>query len=114
MANIRCQAHWDPEQKKVVKTYQILSAGPEDKIHIVTSDAAPIVLKATAWEGEPLGLDKTQDASGNVLYQVPKVPEGPLMVANPAYLPAFLKLECGTIDENGKFVSWGGLGPDGT
>jgi hypothetical protein len=115
MANIECQLHWDGVNKKVVKTYKILSTDSRDHVTFSTSDTGPflIVCKNSSL-AEELGLEKAPDANGQQdLYQVKKSkPAPPLKPDEKAFLPDWLKLQCGTL-VNGTFELWGGVGPDG-
>ena len=111
MAELICELHWDPNAKKVVKTYHVLSTGSSDKIRFTTTDSTPFIIQTTdATLAKGLGLTEAPDAKESDLYQVP-----PPIHIRPdlKHLPAWLLLQCGTLDDKGKFVSWGGVGPDG-
>ena len=127
MAKLLCQLHWDDKTETVVKTYQVLSTGPKDSIELVTRDADPFIIKTTnARLAKKLGLTKASNADGKDLYQVKKILEiapqkiepvqtgrAPISpTPKPASLPPWLKLKCGGL-KDGKFDSWGGVGPDG-
>jgi hypothetical protein len=126
MATLLCQVHWDPKAKKVVKTYDVLEAGPKDnKIRFITRDSQPFIIQIrneglASW----LGLKKAKNADGlKDLYQVKKAPppkvkktaSAQVKKAGPWVKTLAPKppLPCGTLVK-GKYVPWGGagLGPD--
>ena len=120
MAELLCKLHWDG--KKVVKTYHVLSTGPNDKVTLITSDTKPFIIQSTdATLAGQLGLTPAPNAKGPNLYQVKKAGPDPSaeiakmkkMATPAASRPAWLKLKCGTLDKNGQLLSWGGVGPDG-
>jgi hypothetical protein len=113
MAELICQLHWDPNAKEVVKTYRVLSTGPDDRIKFITADSEPFIIQAEdAQLAKDLGLEKALNAKEPDLYQVPP-PEAVHPRRPPEHLPAWLLLQCGTLDQDGKFVLMGGVGPDG-
>jgi hypothetical protein len=113
MAELICQLHWDPNAKEVVKTYRVLSTGPNDKIKFTTADSEPFIIQADdAQLAKDLGLDEAPNANEPDLYQVPP-PEAVQPHRPPGHLAAWLLLQCGTLDKDGKFITWGGVGPDG-
>jgi hypothetical protein len=118
MAKLLCQLHWDPKKNKVVKTYQVLSTGPKDTIQFTTRDSRPFLIDCkNARLAKQLGLEKAPNVDGHVLYKVGKAAPPAKTAApstkKPARLPSWLLLKCGTLGEDGKFESWGGVGPDG-
>jgi hypothetical protein len=104
MATLECQLGWDG--KNVTKTWKVLSIGSNDSVQLVTNGSTPFIIKATnAKLAEQLGLEKTSNGYEAKAPAVkPRVSLG--------RLPAWLKWKCGTL-VNGKFKSWGGLGPKG-
>jgi hypothetical protein len=107
MAKLVCQVDWNPDKNMVTKTWKVLSLGPNDSVQLVTTDSTPFIVKATnAKLAGKLGLVKTPNG-----YEVKTAPATKPRLKL-GRIPAWLKWKCGTI-ANGKFKSWGGVGPKG-
>lgn len=121
MAHLLVELHWDSDKEEVKKTYKVLSAGSDDIVQFVTHDRKPFLIETQDQKlAESLGLEKFEKAAGrNDLYQVKKADsqgqtDAPQRktIEVPSPLPDWLKLQCGTF-EQGRYVKWGGVGPDG-
>jgi hypothetical protein len=106
MAKLLCQVHWDNNSKKVITSYEVLRVEPQDAIHVTTEDDEPFIIQAKDARSERiverLKLPKAKNADGNDLYQVPKA-----TAAEPKPADTGTPLDCGTLNKQGQFVSWG-------